>query len=326
MPIELSAEEREHLSPEEIEALTGADAEAHLAASGADEEAAAPAAAPAPAAEASATEEGAAAPAEAPAPAPAAEAPAPAPAPAETPSAEALAEIAEGQQREAPFVPTFQGTAPEKYVEQRADLLKQKGAALKQLMDGEIDAEQYAAVEADVTSKLDDLNAARIRAETLTEAQAQAQASLHQREIVRIMNTAKKAGEIDYATDRAAQVQFDAILSGLVAGGSGKDFGELCDEAHQALLAVRGIVKAPPPPAHAPAPAAQAPAAAPAPAAPPAAGPRTLAGLPNAGAAGVSDDISAKLATLSGEDAELFLAQLPPAQVERLLKSATTVI
>lgn len=305
MPLDLSADERAHLTPAELEVLTSAEADTVLAGTPAS----------------LAPTEGDAAPSAEPTPAPAeahkaADTDTDAPASADTPAQR-------DDEHEAPFAPTFQGKAPDNYAQVRQELLAKKAEAFKKLMDGEMEADDYAQLEAEVLTQLDDLNAARIRAETLNEANQQTQLALQQREISRIIKTAKKAGEVDYLADTTAQVQFDAMLSALsaVPANASRDFAELVDEAHRAVLALRGVT----PKAATPSPVAPSPTA-PAAAKPPAAaptGPRTLAGLPNAAPAVVADDLEAKLATLEGEDAERFLASLPPQQVERLLRKAS---
>lgn len=235
-------------------------------------------------------------------------------------SAEALAEIADDDQREAPFVPKFQGEMPKDYAEQRKALLAKKGEAMRRLMDGEIDAEEFAAVDAEVAEGLENLTAARVRAETLQAANEQAQASLHARAIANVVKQAKKAGEIDYANDEKARRQYDTLLNGLLEDpdNAEADFEDVAAQAHRALLALRGVQpKQAAAPAQAP---AQAPAAAQRTAPPP--GPKTLGGLPSASAAPVGDDLFSQFAQLEGEDAELFLAKQPPAVVERLLRQA----
>lgn len=318
MPIELTDADRAVMSPEEIEALTSPDAEAHLGAAAPDD------------AQASASTETTPAPESATASDDAGKAQDGQEQPPVQADGAAGEQAPQGGQQETAqaqdtFVPTFQGRAPENYAQHRQELLAKKAEAFQKLMDGEIDAKEYVEIETEVQTQLDDLQAARIRAETLNEANTQTQLAIQQREIQRIIKSAKAAGEIDYVADQDAQVQFDAVLGALQASpaNAGKDFAELADQAHRAVLAMRGIGKAAAPaPTPAPAPAAPAPAAA---QKQPELPPRTLAGLPTAGHASIGDDIAAKLATLQGEDAERFIASLPPAQVERLLRASSAV-
>lgn len=317
MPIELTDADRAVMSPEEIEALTSPDAESHLGHAAPDDaQASASTETPAPESATASDDAGKAQDGQ------------------EQPPVQADGAAGEqapqgGQQETAQaqdtFVPTFQGRAPENYAQHRQELLAKKAEAFQKLMDGEIDAKEYVEIETEVQTQLDDLQAARIRAETLNEANTQTQLAIQQREIQRIIKSAKAAGELDYVADQDAQIQFDAVLAALQASpaNAGKDFAELADQAHRAVLAMRGIGKAEAPaPTPAPAPAAPAPAAA---QKQPELPPRTLAGLPTAGHASIGDDIAAKLATLQGEDAERFIASLPPAQVERLLRASGAV-
>lgn len=318
--LELSAEDKADLTPEELAALQGEGAADILAGNPAGE------AQEGRADEAGETSEAAGAQASpeagAEGQAEGSDKPAGEGAQGEEASAEALAEIADDDQREATFVPKFQGEVPKDYADQRKALMAKKGAAMKQLMNGEIDADQFAAVDAEVAEGLENLTAARVRAETLQAANEQAQASLQARVIANVVKQAKKAGEIDYTADEKARRQYDTLLSGLLEDpdNAEADFEDVAVQAHRALLALRGVQpKAQqtqaPAPAHAPAPAAaQRPAPLP--------GPKTLANLPAAAAAQVGDDLFNQFAQLEGEDAELFLAKQPPAVVERLLRQA----
>jgi hypothetical protein len=315
--LELSADDKADLTPEELAALQGEGAADILAGKPAGEaqEYRADEAGEAEGAQA-ASEAGAEGQAEG------SDKPAGEGAQGEEASAEALAEIADDDQREATFVPKFQGEVPKDYAEQRKALLAKKAGAMKQLMDGEIDADQFAAVDAEVAEGLENLTAARVRAETLQAANEQAQASLHARAIAKIVKQAKKAGEIDYSEDEKARRQYDTLLNGLLEDpdNAEADFEDVAAQAHRALLALRGVQpKAQQTQAPAPAPA-PAPAAAQRPAPPP--GPKTLANLPAAAAAQVGDDLFNQFAQLEGEDAELFLAKQPPAVVEKLLRQA----
>lgn len=323
MPIELTDADRAVMSPEEIEALTSPDAESHLGHAAPDDaQASASTETPAPESATASNDAGKAQDGQEPPPV---QADGAAGEQAPQGGQQETAQAQDDAQRETPFVPTFQGRAPENYAQHRQELLAKKAEAFQKLMDGEIDAKEYVAIETEVQTQLDDLQAARIRAETLIEANTQTQLAIQQREIQRIIKSAKAAGELDYVADQDAQVQFDAVLGALQASpaNAGKDFAELADQAHRAVLAMRGIGKAEAPaPTPAPAPAAPAPAAA---QKQPELPPRTLAGLPTAGHASIGDDIAAKLATLQGEDAERFIASLPPAQVERLLRASGAV-
>ncbi len=142
---------------------------------------------------------------------------------------------------EAAELPTYKAELPQDYKAKRAELLKAKADAMKQLMDGEIDAETFAAEDTRVAEALEDLAAARIRAETLQEANAQAQQAYQARAIQRLIANAKS--EVDYAADPAAQKQFDTSLQVLAAqpDNAGKDFADLIEDAHKMVKAMRGV-------------------------------------------------------------------------------------
>jgi len=136
---------------------------------------------------------------------------------------------------------SYKVDAPTDYKSQRADLVKQKAELMKKLMDGEIDADEFAANESKISDALDDLTAHRIRAETLQEANQQSQAAYQDREIRRLI--ARSKSEIDYANDVKAAKQFDVALSALQsdADNAGKDYADLIVEAHRVVLAINGI-------------------------------------------------------------------------------------
>lgn len=157
----------------------------------------------------------------------------------------ALEEIANGDDTPAPSNVAdplnFNINAPADYKTARAALLAEKSEAMAKMMNGEIDASEFAAIETRVMDSLEDLSAQRIRAETLQElnlqSAAQSQAAVIQALIARTTN------EIQYATDAKAQRQFDIALQGFSADPdmAGKSFVELTNEAHKVVLALRGI-------------------------------------------------------------------------------------
>jgi hypothetical protein len=241
--------------------------------------------------------------------------------------AETLAEIAEGD-RQAP--PTqYKAELSKDFKERREGLLKEKADLHKQLMDGEIDADEFASKDATIATKLEDLTAERVRVETLQSLNEQNMHNAIAAECQRVLAASKKAGEIDYIENKKAAAHFDASMEMLLADpdNAGRPISEIADMAHGMVCLRNGIDRKP---TAAPAPQAgqqgaataahaAGPAAAPA---SPQAGPRTLAGMPAAAAAQIGDDLAAQFATLEGEEAELFLAKLPPAKVEALLRSA----
>lgn len=204
---------------------------------------------------------------------------------------------------EAVELPTYKAELPQDYKAQRAELMKAKADAMKQLMDGEIDAEAYAAEDARVSEALEDLAAARIRAETLQEANAQSQQAYQARAIQRLIANAK--AEVDYAADATAQKQFDTSLQVLAAqpDNAGKDFADLIEDAHKMVKAMRGIAPQAKPVAERK-PAGDAPV--------------TLRGVPSASTPNTGGVIE-QIARLKGPAYEAAYAKLTPAQQAALL-------
>ena len=136
----------------------------------------------------------------------------------------------------------YKAEVPNDYKAQRTELVKEKAGLMKKLMDGEIDADEFAVEESRISDSLEDLTAQRIRAETLQEANVQSQAAFQQKEIQRLI--AKSKAEVDYTTDTKAQKQFDMALNAIVgdADNAGRDYGDLIGEAHKVVMALRGIV------------------------------------------------------------------------------------
>lgn len=137
--------------------------------------------------------------------------------------------------------PAFKTEMPADYKEQRNSLVKEKAVLMKKLMDGEMDADEFATEESRISDALEDLTATRIRAETLQEANVQTQATYQQREIQKLIRTTK--AEVDYTTDVKAQRQFDMALNavGQDPDNAGKDYADLIVEAHKVVLALRGV-------------------------------------------------------------------------------------
>lgn len=204
---------------------------------------------------------------------------------------------------EAVELPTYKAELPQDYKAQRAELMKAKADAMKQLMDGEIDADAYAAEDARVSEALEDLAAARIRAETLQEANAQSQQAYQARAIQRLIANAKS--EVDYAADATAQKQFDTSLQVLAAqpDNAGKDFADLIEDAHKMVKAMRGIAPQAKPVAERK-PAGDAPV--------------TLRGVPSASTPNTGGVIE-QIARLKGPAYEAAYAKLTPAQQAALL-------
>ena len=222
---------------------------------------------------------------------------------ADAPAAEAVQAEADPVPAAAEL-PTYKAELPQDYKAQRAELMKAKADAMKQLMDGEIDAETFAAEDTRVAEALEDLAAARIRAETLQEANAQAQQAYQARAIQRLIANAKS--EVDYAADPAAQKQFDTSLQVLAAqpDNAGKDFADLIEDAHKMVKAMRGVQSVGKASATERKPAGDAPV--------------TLRGVPSASTPNTGGVIE-QIARLKGPAYEAAFAKLTPSQQAALL-------
>lgn len=148
--------------------------------------------------------------------------------------------VAEVDDEKLPVPTAYKTDIPADYKVQRSELVKEKAGLMKKLMDGEIDADEFAMHESRISDSLEDLTAQRIRAETLQEANQQSQAMYQQREIQRLI---AKSKEVDYKTDTKAQKQFDMALQAIASDtdNAGKDYADILADAHKVVLALRGI-------------------------------------------------------------------------------------
>ena len=220
---------------------------------------------------------------------------------------QALAEIAKPQSPEIKDPLQFNIQLPADYKVARATLLIEKAEALKKMMAGEIDADEYAAVETKVLDGLEDLSAQRIRAETLAEVNTQTAASTRGDVLRALMIRAKD--DIAYATDSEAQGLFDRALDMEMSDPAnvGKPFAAIADAAHAVVLYKRGIQAKP---ATNTPPKREAPNT-----------PVTLGGLPNAGAGG-EKTVTQVLSGLTGHEFDKAFDALSKDQQEKFLKQA----
>lgn len=204
----------------------------------------------------------------------------------------------------------FKADMPADYKAQRTELLKAKADAMKKLMDGEMDAEEFATAESAIADKLEDLTAARIRAETLQEANVQTQAVYQQREIQKLIRNAK--ADVDYTKDPSAAKQFDTALAVISADpdNKGADYADLIADAHKMVLAMRGLKPAPTTTKHEQRkPDGQAPV--------------TLRSLPAAATSQTNGGVLEQLSRLKGPAYETAFNKLSPAQRAELLDEST---
>lgn len=203
---------------------------------------------------------------------------------------------------------TYRADMPADLAAKRTELLAAKAEAMKQLMDGVIDAEKYADEEFRISEELEGITLARARAETLAEVNRQT-AEGYQGNVISAL-VARTKTEIDYASDTDAQQTFDLALR-LVASepdAAGKDFAQIADEAHRMVLARRGV-----------APAAPSTTGRAAPDRTPPKPPITLGGLPTAAASGTKS-ISEVAGRLTGDDLEQAFDALPDADLKKLMR------
>lgn len=207
----------------------------------------------------------------------------------------------------------YRAEVPQDYKDRRAELMKAKAEAMKKLMDGEIDAEAFAAEDARIADALEELTAQRIRAETLIEANQQAQALQQQKALQRLI--AQTREQVDYMKDQKAQKQFDTAMRAIAADpdNAGRDYADLIQEAHRVVCALRGI------PLTKGEQVARAVETAAATRRPKEAPPVTLRNIPAASTPNANGDILDQLGRLSGPAYEEAFNRLSPAQRKALL-------
>lgn len=203
---------------------------------------------------------------------------------------------------------TYRADMPADLAAKRTELLAAKAEAMKQLMDGVIDAEKYADEEFRISEELEGITLARARAETLAEVNRQT-AEGYQANVISAL-VARTKTEIDYASDTDAQQTFDRALRlvGSEPDAAGKDFAQLADEAHRMVMARRVV-----------APAAPSTTGRSAPDRTPPKPPITLGGLPTAAASGTKS-ISEVAGRLTGDDLEQAFDALPDADLKKLMR------
>lgn len=202
----------------------------------------------------------------------------------------------------------YRADMPADLAAKRTELLADKAEAMKQLMEGAIDAEKYAAEEFRISEELEGITLARARAETLAEVNRQS-AEGYQATVINAL-VARTKTEIDYASDAAAQQTFDRALR-LVASepdAAGKDFAQIADEAHRMVMARMGVAQAKPLTAAQPAPDRTPPKP-----------PVTLSGLPTAAASGTKS-VTEVVGRLAGDDLEKAFDALSDADLKKLMR------
>jgi hypothetical protein len=215
--------------------------------------------------------------------------------------------------------PAYNVADPAKFDETRQALLAKRAGAMKELMDGVMEPDAFAAIDSEVMSGLEQLTINR----TLHEANVQQEQARMQAALSTIMADGAAKG-VDYAGDPALQALFDTKMRAIATRDdmAGKTAAEIYQATHAEVLRMFGKGTAAPSPS--PAPAANAPAAAPAAAAPAPKPqiPPTLGQMPNAAPVDIGADLTTTLMGMDDPDqAEAMLARMAPAQRNAALRA-----
>lgn len=240
-------------------------------------------------------------------------------------TAEQLDAIAKDAAPEPAKLPTYEVLTKD-FAAERKTLRESRKEIQAKWEQGELTDEELQTQQDAVDDKLEALTAEKVRAETLTTINEQnkreAKAKIDAEFSAATTATIKAAmgsttARVDYIKDKVAQRQFDMALDMLQADpeNASKTPAQLVQQAHRSVLAVRGLptgeqVKKP---TNTQASASTPPK--------PRDVPVTLAGLPNASQVPLEDETLTQAARLSGEDLEQFMARLSPAQQAKLMRT-----
>lgn len=196
----------------------------------------------------------------------------------------------------------YNAADPAELKTKREEQLAVKAKAMKDLMDGLIEPEEFSRIDAEVGEALEAIAVQR----TLHEANVQTERQVQETALDRIIEAAKKANEVDYRADPKAAKQFDTAMAMLAQDGETRTYAELVADAHKAVLAIRGLKPA-------------APAATPARPRENGKGPMTLRNVPAAETPNSGGGWKEQLASLSGQAYEEAFAKLSPGQKAELM-------
>lgn len=212
--------------------------------------------------------------------------------------------------------PLYKVDAPANSDATRTELSIKKAEALQKLLDGEMTAAEYSTVDSDVTSQLNAIDRAEIKAEVSQDMTHQQMVREWEKEVAGVVKLAKSEG-LDYSAKPELMEEFDTLirvfsneaqLKGMSDDGLGASKWALA-QANSTMRTRHGIVAKP---------AIQAPPPKPA-------GPRhelqTLSGLPNADRTQTDNDTISRLGSLSGEDLEKAMGSMSKADIEKLMGS-----
>lgn len=197
----------------------------------------------------------------------------------------------------------------------RTELLAKKADAMKQLIEGVMEPDEFAKIDGEVTLGLEQLT----KNITLHDMNEQAERQRQTDTLAAIRDSATKVG-IDYA-DAGIAALFDAKLRTVATQPDmqGRSASDIYQATHKEVLKLFGKdVALAPTPAPAPAPAvATAPAPAPKPTIPP-----TLGAMPNAAPVNVGQDLTNTIMSMDNPDeAEAMMSRMPANQRESVLRA-----
>ena len=197
------------------------------------------------------------------------------------------------------------------FAAQRAALRAERREVEAKWASGELSDDDRATALDELQDKSDALLIEQTRASTLAEANAQAEqraaesrANAETAAMRAVAEAAKASGQIDYASDIKAQKQFDVMFTAVKADpdNADKTSSQLVQEAHKAVLALRGIADKTPAKERT---------------APPA--PPTLRNLPNATTSNSGGTVADSIGRLTGAAYQAAFAKLTPAQKAALV-------
>jgi hypothetical protein len=210
---------------------------------------------------------------------------------------------------------TFHAEAPADIAEKRKNLRAEDAAALKKLMDGEIEAEEYAAIKDRVSDDLEALVRSEVTADVSTRMAVQAKANEWAKALNSAVASAKAEG-LDYMSKELSG-EFDSLLKVYSEKASQQGMTDDNLEASKWALAeankmMRRMHGTPVKASVADDKKSDEPAAA-----------RhnltTLAKMPAADRAPINDDVMAKMGSLQGEDLEKYMATLSSKEIDRIM-------
>lgn len=237
------------------------------------------------------------------------------------PTAEATESADDASSEDEPF----NIAVPENAAEKRAELTAERDKAFAELMDGTIDTAQYSEINNRVSAQLEDL-ASTIANAKLIAAQTEHAIKMEWKRTVTAHMEAAKAEGLDYKSKPELHSEFDGLVKVFAAEASAKGMTDVglkaskyaLEQAQLVMRARHGVANTP---ANAPKGQSAAEKAI-ADANAVRHNLKTLSTMPAADRVMTDESPLAKIATLEGEDLEVYMASLSPAEVRRLEAAA----